>query len=69
MKLKCIKDKCKYCSEHMFMCSARECKFRQVGFNKDAEIDCVIDKEIKNTKKKLQKLLKYRKYIENKQKE
>jgi len=61
MKLKCIKDECKYCTEHMFMCSARECQFKRVGFNKDAEIDCVIDKEIKNTKKKATKIIKVQK--------
>ena len=67
MKLKCIKDKCKYCTEHMFMCSARECRFMRVGFSKDAEINCVINKEIKDTKEKLQELLEYKKYIRKNQ--
>lgn len=67
VNIKCIKGKCRYCSEHMFWGSALTCKLDNTTFAKDSDKDCVIDSYIENLVKDIEFLRKYRKFIQYKE--
>lgn len=66
VNIKCIKNKCRYCYEHMFMSSALVCKLNDSTFAKDADKDCIIDSHIKDLKREIELLEKYKKFIKYK---
>lgn len=58
--MKCIKKKCSYCEEHQFNMSYLTCNLMNngnIGFHKDNDMRCVIDKEIKDVESVLADLV------------
>ena len=62
--IKCIKNKCRYCYEHMFKSSALVCSLNDRSFAKVADKDCVIDDYIDSLKKDIEFLEKYKNFIQ-----
>ena len=66
VNIKCIKSKCRYCYEHMFMSSALVCKLNDSTFAKDADKDCIIDSHIRDLERHIELLKKYKNFIQYK---
>ena len=66
VNIKCIKSKCRYCYEHMFMSSALVCKLNDSTFAKDADKGCIIDSHIKDLERHIELLKKYKNFIQYK---
>ena len=64
--IKCIKNKCRYCYEHMFKSSALVCKLNDSTFAKDADKDCIIDSHIRDLERHIELLKKYKNFIQYK---
>lgn len=64
--IKCIKNKCRYCYNHAFMASIWKCKLNDSSFTKDTDKNCVIDNHIKDLKREIELLEKYKKFIKYK---
>lgn len=67
--MKCIKDKCEYCVEKDFRPSQYSCSIgRQFNsFNKDKDVDCIIEDSIESYKNAIIELETYKKYIKDNQ--
>lgn len=65
--MKCIKEKCKYCKTHDFYNSYYSCHIGG-SFKKDNEdINCVISDKIVDIELELEKMKKYRGFIDENQ--
>ena len=67
--MKCIHEKCKYCSEHDFRMSYNVCNLTSVAFPKKSDIECQIYIKIDILEQKLAQILNYEKIIKENQKE
>ena len=62
--IKCIKNKCRYCYEHMFMSSYVECSLDGSSFSRDSNRECVIPRKINELHRQIEILEKYGKFVE-----
>jgi hypothetical protein len=65
--MKCIKEKCYFCEEHSFYKSFYRCDLLRIGFEKDSDRDCGIEKEIEFQKKSLERIKEFADFIKKNQ--
>jgi hypothetical protein len=65
IKMKCVKEKCKYYYPHVFQASYRICGLTDYSFHQDTDKNCPIDNCIAEEIERIEILKKYKDYLES----